>query len=70
MLGHSMYAFTADVHASLFEEVAAASAEAAEQFVPRTNEKTAGHTSGTPGPRLTPRQSRWNASTDRVTRGC
>ncbi|MFE3201243.1 hypothetical protein [Embleya sp. NPDC059237] len=48
MLGHSTYAFTADVHASLFEEVAAAPAQAAEQFVPRANEKTAGHTSGTP----------------------
>ncbi|MET7298131.1 hypothetical protein [Embleya sp. NPDC005575] len=30
------------------EEVAAASAETAEQFIPRANEKTAGHTSGTP----------------------
>ncbi|MFE2872164.1 tyrosine-type recombinase/integrase [Embleya sp. NPDC059259] len=48
MLGHSTYAFTADVYATLFEEVAAASAEAAEQFIPRANEKTAGHTSGTP----------------------
>lgn len=34
--------------ATLYEEVAAAAAEAAEQFIPRANEKTAGHTSGTP----------------------
>jgi hypothetical protein len=48
MLGHSTYAFTADVYATLYEDVAVASAEAAEQFVARAHEKTAGCGSGAP----------------------
>jgi hypothetical protein len=33
LLGHARYAFTADVYAT-YKEVAAASADAAEQFIP------------------------------------
>jgi hypothetical protein len=65
MLGHSTYAFTADVYATLYEYVAVASAETAEQFVARAREKAAGWGSGALlGPSRAPAAFRFRIAAD------